>query len=45
MGGNATNPWMDGLPLANDIGPEGAKALGEALKTNTTLSSLDLSSK
>ena len=43
--GNATDPWVDGLPLDNNIGPEGAKALGEALKANTTLTSLDLSGK
>ena len=27
---------------ANDIGPEGAKGLGEALKHNTTLTTMDL---
>jgi hypothetical protein len=32
-----------GVPIANRIGDEGAKALGDALKDNTTLSSLSLS--
>ena len=41
-GGNATDPWVDGLPLANFIGDQGAKALGEALKATTTLTSLGL---
>ena len=40
--GNAADPWVDGLPLGNGIGEEGAKVLGEALKANTTLTSLDL---
>ena len=42
---NATDPWVDGLPLENGIGPEGAKALVEALKGNTTLTSLNLRGK
>ena len=42
---NATDSWVDGLPLENTIGNEGAKALGEALKANTTLTLLELGCK
>jgi hypothetical protein len=31
-----------GVSVGNEIGPEGAKALGDALKNNTTLTSLSL---
>jgi len=32
-------------PAGNNIGDEGAKALAEALKVNTTVTSIDLGSK
>ena len=35
---NPMKQWTD-----NDIGDEGAIAIGESLKTNTTLTKLDLS--
>ena len=38
----ADNLWM---VADNSIGPEGAKALGEGLKENKTLTSLDLWSR